>query len=386
MELMITTRKIVPTLQVEHGLADSDIQVLALNTLNALKHSVKAGPRHIIPGHEEIEALLTRRKLTTIVFFLDETFEEITYDMSTTVVDVVQQLAGLIKLSSYSNFSLFECCKVVTGSKAPDLGNEEYIGLDENKYIGDLLVEFKAAKDPSKGEMLHYKLIFKKKLFRETDEAVIEPMFVQLSYVQMQHDYILGNYPIGRDDAAQLSALQILAEIGFLNTPESCSLGEEICVALQTHINDVMLRRYSKARSVAASGGSLNGDISSNSKPPNMELYEKHVQELSKLIEEFQKNVDQLLEELCVKKKQEEKMQEELDDLKESLKADKQNLDAVTSDCNKLLSLCNEKDKELQAAILNKRNMESRMSKLNIAVIENTAKKDFIFDETVIYA
>jgi len=55
-----------------------------------------------------------------------------------------------------------------------------------------------------------------------------------------------------------------------------------------------MLRRYSKARSVAASGGSLNGDISSNSKPPNMELYEKHVQELSKLIEEFQKNVDQV--------------------------------------------------------------------------------------------
>ena len=92
MELMITTRKIVPTLQVEHGLADSDIQVLALNTLNALKHSVKAGPRHIIPGREEIEALLTGRKLTTIVFFLDETFEEITYDMSTTVADAVEVL------------------------------------------------------------------------------------------------------------------------------------------------------------------------------------------------------------------------------------------------------------------------------------------------------
>ena len=50
-----------------------------------------------------------------------------------------------------------------------------------------------------------------------------------------------------------------------------------------------MLRRYSKARSAAAGGGSLNGDISSNSKPPNMELYEKRVQELSKLIEESQK-------------------------------------------------------------------------------------------------
>ncbi|KAH1206028.1 Kinesin-like protein KIN-14E [Glycine max] len=483
---------------IANGVAtDSEIQVLALNTLNALKHSVKAGPRHIIPGREEIEALLTGRKLTTIVFFLDETFEEITYDMSTTVANAVEELAGLIKLSTYSSFSLFECRK-------------EYIGLDANKYIGDLLAEFKAAKDRSKGEILHCKLIFKKKLFRESDEAVTEPMFVQLSYVQMQHDYILGNYPVGRDDAAQLSALQILAEIGFLSTPESCidwnsllerflprqismtrakreweydilsryrslenltkddarqqflrilralpygnsvffnvrkiddpigllpgriilginkrgihffrpvpkeylhsaelrdimqfgssntavffkmrvagvlhifqfetKQGEEICVALQTHINDVMLRRYSKARSAAGGGsGSLNGDISNNSKTPNMELYEKRVQELSKHIEESKKNADQLLEELRVKQKQEEKMQEELDDLKESLKANKQNLDAVTSDRDSLVSLCNEKDKELQAAILDKRNMESRMAKLNNAVIENTAKKD----------
>lgn len=62
---------------------------------------------------------------------------------------------------------------------------EEYIGLDDNKYIGDLLMEFKAAKDRSKGEILHCKLIFKKKLFRESDESVADPMFVQLSYVQV---------------------------------------------------------------------------------------------------------------------------------------------------------------------------------------------------------
>ncbi|MCI27923.1 kinesin-like calmodulin-binding protein, partial [Trifolium medium] len=78
---------------IAHGVAtDSEIQTLALNTLNALKRSVKAGPRHIIPGREEIEALLTGRKLTNIVFFLDETFEEITYDMSTTVADAVEVL------------------------------------------------------------------------------------------------------------------------------------------------------------------------------------------------------------------------------------------------------------------------------------------------------
>lgn len=71
---------------------DSEIQAFALNTLNALKRSVKAGPRHVMPGREEIEALLTGRKLTTIVFFLDETFEEITYDMTTTVAEAVEVL------------------------------------------------------------------------------------------------------------------------------------------------------------------------------------------------------------------------------------------------------------------------------------------------------
>ncbi|KAK7406972.1 hypothetical protein VNO78_08609 [Psophocarpus tetragonolobus] len=494
---------------VAHGLTniDPEIQALALNTLNALKHSVKAGPRHIIPGPMEIEALLTGKKLTTIVFFLDETFEEITYDMSTTVADAVEELAGIIKLSTYSSFSLFECRKIVTGSKSPESGNEEYIGLDDNKYIGDLLAEFKAVKDRSKGEILQCKLIFKKKLFRESDEAVTDTMFLQLSYVQLQHDYILGNYPIGRDDAAQLSALQILAEIGFVRRPESCTdwnsflerflprqiamtrakreweldilscyhslahvtkddarqqflhilrtlpygfsvffnvrkiddpigllpgriilginkrgvhffrpipkeymhsaelrdimqfgssntavffkmrvagvlhifqfetkQGEEICVALQTHINDVMLRRYSKARS--AVGGSLNEDISTNSKPSNLELYEKRVQDLSKLVEESQRNADQLLEKLREKQKQEEEMLKEVESLKQSLKADKQSLAEVTNDRDKLRSLCDEKDKALQAKILEKRNMEAKMSKLSNLVTENATKKD----------
>lgn len=78
---------------IAHGVStDSEVKVLALNTLNALKRSIKAGPRHTIPGREEIEALLTGKKLTTIVFFLDETFEEIAYDMATTVADAVEVL------------------------------------------------------------------------------------------------------------------------------------------------------------------------------------------------------------------------------------------------------------------------------------------------------
>ncbi|CAO2044138.1 unnamed protein product [Urochloa humidicola] len=478
---------------IAHGATtDSDVRVLALNTLNALKRSVKAGPRITIPAREEIEALLTSRKLTTIVFFLDETFEEITYDMATTVADAVEELAGIIKLSVYSSFSLFECRKVVNGSKSSEVGNEEYIGLDDNKYIGDLLSEFKSAKDRNKGEILHCKLVFKKRLFRESDEAVTDPMFVQLSYVQLQHDYILGNYPVGRDDAAQLSALQILVEIGFVDNPESCvewisllerflprqvaitrakrdweldiisryqlmehlskddarqqflrilrtlpygnsvffsvrkiddpigllpgkiilginkrgvhffrpvpkeylhsaelrdimqfgssntavffkmrvagvlhifqfetKQGEEICVALQTHINDVMLRRYSKARS-AASVTSQN-DVN-QSKPPNIEMYEKRVQELTKTVEECQQKADRLQEDLQLKTKQETEMQEELEGLRDTLQSERQRLKEVKSELDKLKSLCDEKDNALQAALMEKSRLETRLT------------------------
>lgn len=53
------------------------------------------------------------------------------------------------------------------------------------------------------------------------------------------------------------------------------------------------MRRYSKARS-ASGGGSLNGDVSNNFKPPNLELYEKRIQDLSKLAEESQRNADEV--------------------------------------------------------------------------------------------
>lgn len=473
---------------------NSDVQTLASNTLSSLKRSIKAGPRLTVPVREEIEAHLMGKKLTTIVFFLDETFEEITYDMSTTVADAVEELAGIIKLSIYSSFSLFECRKAVNGLKSSEVGNEEYIGLDDDKYIGDLLAEIKAAKDRSKGEILHCKLVFKKRLFRESDEAVADPMFVQLLYVQLQHDYILGNYPVGRDDAAQLSALQILAEIGYIDQPESNSewasllerflprqiaitrakreweldvisryslmehlskddarqqflrilrtlpygnatffsvrkiddpigllpgriilginkrgvhffrpvpkeylhsaelrdimqfgssnnavffkmrvagvlhifqfetkQGEEICVVLQTHINDVMLRRYSKVRST--SGGSSQADIPQTIKPPVD--YEKRVEELSKTVEESQKNADRLLEELNAKQKQEKEMQEEMEGLQDSLQAERQNLSEIMSDLDRLKTLYDEKDSALQAALRDKSNLEMKLAKLN---------------------
>ncbi|GAB2282924.1 Kinesin-like protein KIN-14E, variant 2 [Dionaea muscipula] len=462
---------------------DYEIQELAQNTLNAWKRTIKAGPRNTIPGREEIEGHLFQKKLTTIVFFLDETFEEISYDMSTTVSDAVKEVAGIIKLSAYPSFSLYECRKVVTGSKSTDIGTEEYSGLDDNKYIGDMLAQFKSAKDRSKGELLHYKLVFKKKFFRESEEAVSDPMFLQLSYVQLHHDYMLGNYPVDRSNAVELSALQIFVEIGFTSNPESCTdwtsllerslprqvaitrakrdwemdisyryrlmenmtkedarlqfvsilstlpygnsvffsvrkiddsigilpgkvmlginkrgvhffrpvpkeylhsaelrdimqfgsshsavffkmrvagglhvfqfdtkQGEEICVALQTHINDVMLRRYSKVKAV-----------SSNQKDA----------------EESQKNVDRLVAELQEKQKREVKLQAELEGLKESLMIERKILAKVSMERDKLTMLHDEKDSALEEALSVKTTLETRLSKLNDGALATNTKKEY---------
>ena len=66
-----------------------------------------------LPSVEEIESLLSGRKLTTIIFFLDETFEELQYDITTTAIEAVEYLAGVIKLENYSTFTLYECRKVL---------------------------------------------------------------------------------------------------------------------------------------------------------------------------------------------------------------------------------------------------------------------------------
>ncbi|XP_024529488.1 kinesin-like protein KIN-14I [Selaginella moellendorffii] len=468
--------------------SDAEIQALALKTWNALKRTAKAGPRRTIPAQEEVEALLGGRKLKTIAFFLDETFEGITYDMSTTVMDAVEELAGIIKLSAYSSFSLFECRRVLVGTKAVDSGNDEHLGLDENKYIGDIVAEFKAIKERNKGELLQCKLLFKKRLFRESDEAITDPMFVQLSYVQSQHDYLLGNYPVGRDDAAQLAALEVIADIGPANEAEpimdwsalvdrylpkqvaitrarhdwdsdifarykamghlskddarqqllrilrslpygqsiffnvrkiedpigllpgriilginkrgvhffrpvpkeylhSAELrdimqfgssntavffkmrvagvlhifqfetkqGEEICVALQTHINDVMLRRYSRTRSVANGAIQSNGESAvPNFKPPGIEVYEKHVQDMSRLLDESQKKADQLAGELREKDKRQTSLLEELEGFKDRLRAEQQTVTDITQEREKLRKAVEEKETALQAALAEK--------------------------------
>jgi len=55
--------------------------------------------------------------------------------------------------------------------------------------------------------------------------------------LQAQHDYLQGNYPVVRDDAAQMCALQMQAECGpnLLDTPDALDAAIEKYVVKQVH-------------------------------------------------------------------------------------------------------------------------------------------------------
>ncbi|GBF96810.1 hypothetical protein Rsub_09666 [Raphidocelis subcapitata] len=195
---------------------DEAVRAAAEAMWGALKRSTKAGPRRTLPTSEEIIAALSGRRLSVLVFFLDETFEEVAYDVTTTVAEAVEQVAGVIRLSAFSTFSLFVGYKPVAGKAAAATEGggpgDEYTVLDDNRYVADVVAELRSPKSAHEGWQA--RVVFRKRMFRETDEAVTEPTFVNLSYMQAQHDYLAGNYPVVRDDAAQMAALQMQAEYG----------------------------------------------------------------------------------------------------------------------------------------------------------------------------
>uniref|UniRef100_A0A061QQX7 Kinesin-like calmodulin binding protein n=1 Tax=Tetraselmis sp. GSL018 TaxID=582737 RepID=A0A061QQX7_9CHLO len=499
-----------------------EVQVLANRAWNALKRSAKAGTRRSLPSTEEIEALFASRKLTTIVFFLDETFEELEYDITTTVLEAVEQLAGVIKLENYNTFTLFECRKQVAAKAGAEPVPDEHILLDDNRYMADVIVEFRNGKAAKEG--MQSKILFKKRMFRETDETITEPVFVNLSFVQAQHDYLNGNYPVVREDAAQMCALQIQAESGsslldseeaiaaniekyitkqvlmtrprdewkadvaaryraleqfskedarlqflrilrslpygnaiffpvkriedpigllpgklilginkrgvhffrpvpkeYLHSAELRDImqfgsssqavffkmrvagvlhifqfetkqGEDICMALQTHINDIMMKRYSKAKAMAAAEGKgqQQGPLSQANFGPK---YEAHVGQIQKMLEEANKRVEEYQRRESSLKDENKGVLSELEDardrvsqLEESHAALEQQVSLLQAEVDRLTSelsgaeklrqkLQAEKEAEVAAAAQKgkEEGAEDRAQSLAVASAANTA-------------
>lgn len=111
----------------------------ALNRSRSLSFVDKSDPASVVwlavqlPSVEEIVAHLQGVRLTTIVFFLDETFEEVAYDITTSVAEAVEQLAGLIRLQNYQTFTLYEAVRPVNPKLNPEPLPDEHLLLDEHR-------------------------------------------------------------------------------------------------------------------------------------------------------------------------------------------------------------------------------------------------------------
>ena len=193
---------------------------------------------------EEITATREERELRTMVYFLDDTFEELLYDMTTTVAAAIEKLAETIKLKHYQTFTLYEQHRMMqpqskslpnfAGGTSSENGSlydtiEESIVLDDTKYIADIVYDMKStARNSSKSDPIQTRLLLKKRLFRDSDEDVKnDPVFLNLSYVQAVHDYMLGLYPTGRDETGQISAYQLHVDEGpYSDGSESAFLAD----------------------------------------------------------------------------------------------------------------------------------------------------------------
>jgi hypothetical protein len=190
---------------------EEEVRALAQRTWQAMKRTAKAGQRRTLPEMSELDASLKGARQTCIVFFLDQTFEELAYDSATTVAEAAEALAAQIKLQNYTTFTLFAAQRARAPSEPGLPAGDEHLLLEDNRYMADIQADARAAKAK---DGLASKLLFKKRMFRETDETITEPRFVSLSYIQAQHDYLQGQYPVIREDAAQMCALQMQSEHG----------------------------------------------------------------------------------------------------------------------------------------------------------------------------
>ena len=145
----------------------------------------------------------------------------------------MEAVASSIGLEHYKTFTLYADHSTAPGSASPVFLSpaaspaasprpadpsfasptaSPHILLDDSRYVADVLAELRSAAG-ARGRPPP-RLLFKKRMFRETDEGVTEPTFIRLSYVQAAAEYAAGAYPVVRDDAAQLAALAAAAAGG----------------------------------------------------------------------------------------------------------------------------------------------------------------------------
>jgi len=199
---------------------------------------------------------LENKRLTTRAKFLDGRECRFDYHTTSTVQEAIESIAETINLANYTTFALYE----IQTSESVENGElvDVYKHLEENLYIADILTR--------KGETEGPVFLFKKRMFREQDEHITEPIFLSLSYIQAQHDFLKGHYPVVRDDAAQMCALQIIVAEGpdlqktdqrFINAAEKYTTTQVLMSRRRPNWHQDVYLRYNAFSKLTKEGGKM---------------------------------------------------------------------------------------------------------------------------------
>jgi hypothetical protein len=192
----------------------------AKRCFDAFKRVAKVGAHQLTPSDVDIASLRAGTPLSAVVFFLDDTFEELQYGAGMTVGEAGEALAKVVGLHGCAaTFALFEHRTLEASGEDGEGGDafEAVLPLDDSRYVADVLADFQGLKEAHK-EVTTVRLLFRKRLFRDVDDGVAEPAFVALCCTQALHDYQRNLYPVPPEEAVALAALA--AHIGGIGAAD----------------------------------------------------------------------------------------------------------------------------------------------------------------------
>ncbi|XP_055346543.1 myosin-VIIa-like [Paramacrobiotus metropolitanus] len=182
---------------------------IALDCINRLQKTKKAGTRKYPPHQVEVEAI--QHKTTQIfhkVYFPDDTDEALEVDSSTKAKHFCHNISHRLNLRSSEGFSLF----VKIADKVISVPERDFF-FDFVRHLTDWIKKAK----PSSGTIIPqftYQVFFMKKLWTNTVPGRDRQADLIFHYHQELPKYLRGFHDVKKEDAMKLAALIYRAKYG----------------------------------------------------------------------------------------------------------------------------------------------------------------------------